>query len=133
MNLSRISFAFAFVLGVAACTGQAGPASLVVQDTMSPMHAWSKCKGTTYTIEDYSQETPIGFSVDDVLSIIGENYEDRRDKWVPRWPALHFGRYRRARPSTNERPRPPAEKSSLGRIQGEGADKRHPRITETVF
>jgi len=36
--------------------------------------------------------------------------EDRRDKWVPRWPALHFGRYRRARPSTNERPRPPADK-----------------------
>ncbi|GEM_PF-5867660 len=35
--------------------------------------------------------------------------EDSQDKWVPRSPALHFGRYRRARPSTNERPRPPAE------------------------
>ncbi|GEM_PF-3772670 len=35
--------------------------------------------------------------------------EDRQDKWVPRSPALHLGRYRRARPSTNERPRPPAE------------------------
>ncbi|GEM_PF-5941736 len=41
--------------------------------------------------------------------------EDRQDKWVPRSPALHLGRYRRARPSTNERPRPPAE--VLGRAR----------------
>jgi len=43
-----------------------------------------------------------------VKSLNHSKVEDRQDKWVPRSPALHFGRYRRARPSTNERPRPPA-------------------------
>ncbi len=46
--------------------------------------------------------------VDDSDKLLIPLAEDRRDKRSARSPALQFGRYRPARPSTNERPAPPA-------------------------